>query len=426
MSAHPERAGAGRRWGLRAALVAGSLFLAEALVRVVLTLGGLPQGPAGIEERLRSILNRFGDNVAAKLAEEPLNTNPERRFSHPFQGWETEEGLARLDEELRARAAGRTGEDYQLWLLGGSVAYNFAQGAGGERLVELLAADPRFAGRRIALRNHAHPEYKAPQPLMLVGFLLSLGLEPDGLIVLDGFNEAAIGLSNVRLGSHPAYPSIAAWSALQAPREDDPEHGRIKRGLLAERERARRGAHLTRALRWSALLGWAGLLEVQGCQRRWSALVSDYERWIRGRRDEPRFRGPELASAELGAILDAIATAYEASARALHALARSRGAAYLHVLQPTMNDGSKPLSPEERALPALKPAWIEGVTQGYPRLRTAGAALRREGLAFEDASDVFQGITDTLYYDAIHFDEDGNALLAERIARAFLAALEKP
>ena len=413
-----------RRWAPRAALLVGSLLVAEGLLRLFLVARGLPQSPAGLGERIETVLGRFGDNVAAKLSEDGADANPERRFSHPFQAWETEEGLAWLEQRL-ARGPSTADGRYEIWLVGGSVAYNFGKSKGGPRFIELLRADPRFAGRTIELENCAHPEYKEPQQVLLVVYLLSLGLAPDAIIDLNGFNEAAIGDSNVKLGSHPAFPSIAAWSALQAPREADPELARIKDGLVSARDRARRVGEcaLTRGCLHSALLGWAAVLYVERCNTRWSQLVSEYETWVRSRRDDLRFRGPRLPDTKPDAILDAIVTNFEQSSRTLSAICDKRWITYLHVLQPTMNDGSKPLSAEEQALPALKPAWVEGVRTGYPRLRATGVELKKSGIAFEDASDVFKDVPTTLYFDAIHFGDEGNELLAERIARAFLASL---
>ena len=77
----------------------------------------------------------------------------------------TEEGLAWLDERL-AHAGARAADRYQIWVVGGSVAYMFAESKGAARLTELLGADPRFAGRTLELQNYAHPEYKEPQQLM--------------------------------------------------------------------------------------------------------------------------------------------------------------------------------------------------------------------------------------------------------------------
>jgi len=407
---------------LRALLVLGALLAAEGALRIFLLARGLPQGPAALSERIRKRVAR-GDNVEARFAEDDADPNPEHRFSHPFTGWETDEGLAWVEERLARETAPREGR-YEVWLVGGSVAYGFAK-FGATRLAELLGADPRFEGRSIEVVNCARLEFKEPQQLMLVCYLLSLGLSPDAVIALEGFNEAAIGFGNAARGSHPVLPSMAAWSVLQAPREDDAAVVRIKEGLLGARQRARTagGTALALGLQHSALLGWGTLLYVEHCNARWRELLDEYEAWLEGRKDDPRFRGPRMLERSPDAVLDAIATDFEQSARTLQAICAGRGIPYLLVLQPTLSEGSKPPSAEEAALGPLKSTWVEGVKKGYPVLRAKGEELRRSGIAFEDASDVFAGIERTLYFDRIHFGAEGNLLLAERIARAFLASL---
>ena len=47
------------------------------------------------------------------------------------------------------------------------------------------------------------------------------------------------------------------------------------------------------------------------------------------------------------------------------------------------------------------------------------------GIEFLDASRVFQDVEETLYYDPCHFNEEGNLILAEAIAPAFLAVIRE-
>jgi hypothetical protein len=57
---------------------------------------------------------------------------------------------------------------------------------------------------------------------------------------------------------------------------------------------------------------------------------------------------------------------------------------------------------------------------GYPLLREGGRRLALEGEVYVDATDVFDGETESPYFDNCHFRERGNELLAARIARVFL------
>ncbi len=418
-----------RRWAPRIALALSSLLAAELAVRLFLLVRGAPQGSAAVAGELRTVLGHFGDNLTARLLEQEPGLDPireaEHRIPHPYHGWETLEGLQTLEEDYALLPAGRP-DAYEVWIVGGSVAYLFAKSEGLQRLSRVLQADPRFAHRSVVIRNYARTEFKQPQQATLVCYLLSLGLAPDALIDLDGYNEAGLALTNVALGAHPVYPSIVGWSAQVPPPAADRELDRLKAELAGLRERGRRIGEAV--LRWrldrSALVSRSALLYVRSCQRRWSDLVAEYADWVRRRRDEPALRGPHLEDGGPEAVLEAALTNFVESSRTLKSLCAARGAAYLHVLQPTLHDeGSKPFSAEERALPPLRPSSREAILKAYPRMRAAGERLRAEGIAFEDATDVFRGVEETLYFDAIHFGQRGNVLLGERIARAFLASL---
>ena len=53
-----------------------------------------------------------------------------------------------------------------------------------------------------------------------------------------------------------------------------------------------------------------------------------------------------------------------------------------------------------------------------------GQMLRDTGVAFLDATMVFEDVPVTLYIDACHFIPDGQRILAEAIAAEFLATYE--
>jgi hypothetical protein len=107
----------------------------------------------------------------------------------------------------------------------------------------------------------------------------------------------------------------------------------------------------------------------------------------------------------------------------IHALCKVRGIDYLHALQPTLHDtGSKPVTPKERRMGRASVTWREAVALGYPLMKEAGALLAGRGLAFFDATRVFDQVETTLYYDACHFVPEGHVILAEAIGAAFLDA----
>ncbi|HVS18027.1 MAG TPA: hypothetical protein VMT18_05460 [Planctomycetota bacterium] len=94
------------------------------------------------------------------------------------------------------------------------------------------------------------------------------------------------------------------------------------------------------------------------------------------------------------------------------------------MLQPTLHDeGSKPLTEEERSSGTLVEPMRLAVRDGYPLLRERGARLAADGERFVDASLIFADFAPTLYYDACHFRSPGTEMLARTAAQALLAAL---
>jgi hypothetical protein len=123
-------------------------------------------------------------------------------------------------------------------------------------------------------------------------------------------------------------------------------------------------------------------------------------------------------------VLELAVQGWASASLAIHGICQVRGIDYLHVLQPTLHDpGSKPLTPQEIETSACSPAWKHGAEQGYPMLRVAGKQLAEAGVAFFDASRVFEDVSEPLYFDACHFVREGQELLARAIASDYLARL---
>jgi hypothetical protein len=143
-------------------------------------------------------------------------------------------------------------------------------------------------------------------------------------------------------------------------------------------------------------------------------------------RTSPTLHGSEFP-ADVTACIEVMVTNWEQSSRSIDAMCRARDIAFLHVLQPSLHDeGSKPITAEERRTGTTWPAWVEGVRVGYPRLRAQGAVLRESGIDFLDGTMVFRDVTETVYYDAAHFNEAGALLVARAIAAAVQNEVDLP
>jgi hypothetical protein len=344
----------------------------------------------------------------------------------PYSGWEHVRTHKAFADELAhyRRPEGRTA--YDVCVLGGSVAQSFAQ-VGGRRLAEKLREDPRFAGRDVRVHDDACAGYKQPQPLMVLAHLLARGHEPDAVIEIDGFNEAALGWNNAGLGANPAYPFLPNWARATNGLGADPETLEDLHAVLVSQKRAR--AFADRLLAWgawrSSVLGQAGMLRLAKLRE---DHVTAFRRYAAGLRDRPHrseVKGPPIdADAERTA--EMLVRSWEESSISMQGLCRQRGILYLHVLQPALPDpGRKPLTASEVERGRADASWIEGVEKLYPRFREAGARLSGRGIAFFDATGILQDHPEDVYTDVCHFGERGNFILADAIAGALLRAASR-
>lgn len=87
-----------------------------------------------------------------------------------------------------------------------------------------------------------------------------------------------------------------------------------------------------------------------------------------------------------------------------------------HFLQPIPSIAKETTPKELRAITAYTSGKIDRFTNMYKRIKSSLLELRREGIFVEDLADVFQEVKGDIYMDHIHTFEQGNILLAKRIA----------
>jgi hypothetical protein len=401
------------------------LVVPEATVRLWLRATGEPYSGFATLRRVREIANALTQSVP-QPGDVPIEGTDMRarlgKVAHPFLGWDNVASFPDLDEHVAA-ARGKTERDFWVVVLGGSVSSLFAQ-AVHEELAAGLARTPALAGRDVRVWNYARGSFKQPQQVVMLTWLLGLGIEPDLVLNVDGFNEVALSTANASRGMHPGYPSYNQWLAVIGDPTTDPEALARIVELYAAGEEARRlaafvdGWGLTR----SALLGSLVLrrqlairADAAGAQIEHIGTFADKVL------AEPLLLGPAIDPKHTAGD---IARVWAEGSRSLKALCDSRGALYVHVLQPTLHDeGSKPLTDEEREAGTALRTWIRGVQQGYPRLREAATLLEQDGIRFVDASRVFADVDETLYYDPCHFREPGNRLLLVPVLETLRAAV---
>ncbi|MEZ6017073.1 MAG: hypothetical protein R3F49_18295 [Planctomycetota bacterium] len=407
-------------------LLAG-LALAELVTRVALSFEGASHSSAARrsawEGQLDWILRPHGPIAMGMIDydvadEEDLGKHAESTVLSPYLGFELGPLLADYVAHAEYFAQPEAESNFDVLVLGGSVAAIMAADAPARKALEAeLAAEPRLAGRTIRLHGQARAGYKAPQTSILCELLFQLGWRPDLVVLLDGFNEVALANENRTLGAHPLYPALVNWAHL-AP-EVDPSNSDIDH--LVEMNLAQRSAR--RLL--EAGLEWRLYHSALGSQLLDALLSRPTKRHARALRAiEQRHSGVDIPLAIRGPVppkslasgMQSCLRIWVESAVSLAAACRARGIPFLHVLQPTLHDvGAKPMTPNEARVGRISDAWKEGVLAGYPLLREQGAELTRRGVHFVDGSGLFKDWADDLYYDACHVTSPGSQALARFI-----------
>jgi len=308
-------------------------------------------------------------------------------------------------------------------ILGGSFAtelFLYARDA----LREALRRDPAFAGREIEIVCLALGGMKQPQQLLVLDYLLALGARFGAAVNVDGFNEVVLPLTdNYPFGVALHYPR--SWPVYASKGLD--VSGQVLLGEIAalRQRRAQRAAGLAGSLLHRsglALLTWSVLDRRD--QARLAAVEQELRAYFAG---EGRSRGlqesgpPESFADEDAARRGAVVLWQEASLQLARTCA-ANGITYLHVLQPNQYyPGGRTFTPWERehAITAPGNAYRRHAEAGYPLLVAAGRELAEEGVAFEDATRIFDDEPRTVYRDdCCHLNDYGYARLALAIAAA--------
>jgi hypothetical protein len=343
----------------------------------------------------------------------------------PYTAWAHARTLVEIADDARYYATAEAGANYDVCVLGGSVAELFGR-MGSKALTEALQRDPRFRERTVRVHDYALAGYKEPQQAAMLAYLFESGHKPDAVVNLDGFNEAALGWENAKLGTNPLFPHIPHWSAAGTTLRSEGDLLEYLYTVRTRQDRARAfGAWFLGSGLWkSCFLDHAGTIVLQrlrrGYEHSYGALVDQI---AKGSKD-PALRGPPFDPSE-GGVRKAILDSWIEGSTNLQGMCAQRGIPYLHVLQPTLEDtGSKTPTAKEIEASRLEPAWIDAIHDLYPRFREARKELESRGIRFLDASAIFRDHPEDLYYDGCHFGQRGNDILGEAIG-AELARIDR-
>ena len=307
----------------------------------------------------------------------------------------------------------RSDDVFIVGIAGGSVAFQFSWAA-EELLKQKLADHPRVRGRRIQIVRLALSGYKQPQQLMAYSYLTALGAEFDLIINIDGFNETVLSLQeNAEMKTALAYPR--SWHSRSLVIVDPRKSADSARLLeLRARRQVMARSILESPLKWSPLRNVIWYFRDQKARNELIDLGLEVSR---SQRTSFIHHGPSNPTSK-AAIEDEAVAIWQRCSLAMHQLCRANGTLYLHVLQPNQYvPGSKPLTEfeKEKCIDTGGPTEIT-VKALFPRLIEQGLKMEGGGLAFSDQTQVFFGVTETVYVDPwCHFNEEGNRLLCEAL-----------
>lgn len=311
-------------------------------------------------------------------------------------------------------------------VFGGSVAGGVT--SGDNALKEALRVLPRFVGREIVVVGLAAAGYKQPQQLMALNYFLALGAHFDVAVNLDGFNEVALPpRQNLSRGVFTFYP--ASWDVRVVGMDPGQRRGIGRLTHLVDRRKdlARTFSAFplrsspTAALIWSRLDRSLGhrIGETEEQLRRERQPASREETDL-ARRDHQSLGPSPRAYEGLRELFRDVAEVWRRTSIQMHAVCQGLGIEYYHFLQPNQYvPGSKPLSHEERRSAFDRRAHYRTfIKTGYPWLLRETPALREQGVAFHDLTQVFAEHKETIYVDpCCHPNAEGYRLLARAMAQ---------
>jgi hypothetical protein len=308
-------------------------------------------------------------------------------------------------------------------IFGGSVAAWFCQ-VGAQRLVVRLMTAPALRDRDIVPICFAHEGYKQPQQLLVLGYFLSIGQELDLAVNIDGFNEVALSPLNDARGSDISMPSVMHMDPLVAVLDQSsltPEKVEALARIQGYRRRA--DAAAARAnLAWSAALYFLHSRVHAVLDRQYRAEVQRFDALPSASETSMIRVTPKVRPRGETELLEDIARGWLRASVLMGQMLSSRGARYVHVLQPNQYFTTRPFAAGEAEVALLDASPFKaGAQKGYPALERAAASgeFTKAGVTFVDGIHLFDAERAPVYIDnCCHYTRRGYEILADAIASA--------
>lgn len=307
-------------------------------------------------------------------------------------------------------------DEFVVGVFGGSVAFHFWLSALDEK-TSTLKEFAQKTGKRLVFLNFSSGGKKQPEMLLELSYFLALGQRFDFILNIDGFNEAYVSWLNVdKYKTEFSMPFAEFVYKIQnafAERVQVAAGGGLSASLLvSSRDRARSLARETHF----ALAYYAASLAGKALDSRVMARESALAR----ARDDIRYPVQMVRDARtFEQILPELTAVWFNSSVSMSNLAKGAGVPYLHVLQPNQYFAKKSLSRQESTWQVREASHVPLATivpMVYESFLRAASGLGKHGVAFVDATPIFDSVTDTVFIDwCCHVNERGNAIFNDRI-----------
>jgi len=309
---------------------------------------------------------------------------------------------------------GRNDDEVVVAISGGSVAASLWHHE-AEYIRKRFAAAPEFDGKRVRVQSFALGGYKQPQMLQLLSYALSLGIQIDVWIELDGFNDAVL----------PIYENLVTELPLDFPRDwrlladpaPSPAMARLREGLRNEKRSRERTRERFAVRPLSHVAAWLAFWDI--LDRRSLARIA---RTASAINDEARAMRTDITDEEREAAVERSIEIWRNASIQMRRLCAANNIRFIHFIQPNQYvPDSKPFNEEERKIALQKGGYRPAAELAYPRLIAAAKRLSDDGYPVVDLTGIFRDETRTIYRDSCcHLNSLGNDLMAVAILKEVL------
>jgi hypothetical protein len=308
-------------------------------------------------------------------------------------------------------------------IFGGSFAREFSE-SGRNALIQELKQSSTFREKDIIIHTLATEGHKQPQQVSTLVYFLTLGVQFDIIVNIDGFNELVIAEKNISKNVFPFFPEN--WLG-KIGNLNNPEMlimiGEI--AFFTAKRKSWANLFATTPLRYNIFsnLLWKSYDTKLTNTQLQKALELEQYRIKRKEHAGYVATGPSFHYDTESEMYETLALVWKRSSIHMHELAEANEIEYFHFLQPNQYvPGSKIMKAEE-----LKIAFAENqpyrpvVENGYPYLIKESKDLIYHGVNFFDLTMIFSKNDEILYNDnCCHLNDKGYSIIGATIGKTLV------